>query len=140
MQLWGSFVWFFPFSHLSINLQFGIFDLRFPFISLPFATVCSILRFRSSNKSRASEKGKKPKATHTSAQLRGQGCQELSHLLSIWVLVLGLSEEDIFHYNLHNPLHHVAAVVFLCMQVRDHAKLWQEINEGCRRVQRAASW
>lgn len=127
---------FFFFLHLSINLEFDIFDLRFPFISLPFATVCSILRFRSSDKN--CEKGKKSSATYTSTQLRVQGCEELCHLLNIWVLVLDLGEEDICHYYLHNPLHHVAAVVFLRMQIRGDVKSRQEINKSCRRMQRAA--
>lgn len=130
---------FFFFSHLSIKLESDIFDLRFPFISLPFAAVCSILTARSSDKSHSSEKGKKPNATHTSAQLWGQGRQELCHLLSVRVLVLGLGEEDIFHYNLRNPLHHVAVVVFLCMHGRGHVKSQQETKECCRRMQRTAS-
>lgn len=127
---------FFSFLHLSINLEFDIFDLRFPFISLPFATVCIILRFRNSDKN--CEKGKKSSATHTSTQLRVQGCKEMCHLLNIWILVLDLGEKDICHYYLHNPLHHVAAVVFLCMQIRGHVKSQQEIYKSWRRVQRAA--
>lgn len=80
--------------------------------------LCSFLRFRSSDEIHESAKGKKPHTTYTSAQLRGQGCQELCHLLGIWVLLPGLGEKDVFHYNLHNSLHHVTAVVFLCTSRR----------------------
>lgn len=83
-------------------------------------------------------RGKKASATHTTTQLWGQGCQELCHLLNIRVLVLDFSEENIFYYKLHNPLHHVAAVAFLCMKVRGHVRSRQD-RKCCRGVQRADS-